>query len=53
MLSAFILGIAGGLAIRRRIDTSSDPLRLPGWVQLAMGIGGAGDAAGVRARVSS
>jgi predicted membrane-bound spermidine synthase len=39
MLSAFILGIAfGGLAIRRRIDASSDPLRLLGWVQLAMGI---------------
>jgi len=39
MLSAFILGIAfGGLAIRRRIDAAGDPLRLLGWVQLAMGI---------------
>jgi predicted membrane-bound spermidine synthase len=39
MLSAFILGIAlGGLAIRRRIDASGDPLRLLGWVQVAMGV---------------
>jgi spermidine synthase len=39
MLSAFILGIAfGGLAIRRRIDAAADPLRLLGWVQIAMGI---------------
>ena len=38
MLSAFILGLAfGGLAIRRWIDLS-DPLRLLGWVQVAMGI---------------
>ena len=38
MLSAFILGIAfGGLAIRRRID-GADPIRLLGWVQVAMGI---------------
>ena len=38
MLSAFILGIAfGGLAIRRRIDIG-DPLRLLGWVQVAMGV---------------
>src|SRR5258706_6116800 len=39
MLSAFILGIAfGGLAIRRRIDASGEPLRLLGWVQIAMGV---------------
>jgi predicted membrane-bound spermidine synthase len=39
MLSAFILGIAfGGLAIRRRIDSSGDAARLLGWVQVAMGI---------------
>ena len=39
MLSAFILGIAfGSLAIRRRIDAGNDPLRLLGWVQVAMGI---------------
>src|SRR5262245_36439157 len=39
MLSAFILGIAfGGLAIRRRIDASGDPVRLLGLVQVAMGI---------------
>jgi predicted membrane-bound spermidine synthase len=39
MLSAFIFGIAfGGLAIRRRIDASGDPLRLLGWVQVAMGV---------------
>ena len=39
MLSAFILGIAfGGLAIRRRSDASGDPLRLLGWVQVAMGV---------------
>src|SRR5207248_2009222 len=38
MLSAFIFGIAfGGLAIRRRIDIG-DPLRLLGWVQVAMGV---------------
>lgn len=43
MLSAFILGIAfGGLAIRRRIDASSDPLRVLGWVQLAMGVAALG-----------
>ena len=39
MLSAFILGIAfGGLAIRRRIDAAADPVRLLGWVQVAMGL---------------
>jgi hypothetical protein len=39
MLSAFILGIAfGGLAIRRRIDATGEPLRLLGWVQVAMGV---------------
>ena len=38
MLSAFILGIAfGGLAIRRRVEIG-DPLRLLGWVQVAMGV---------------
>jgi len=39
MLSAFILGIAfGGLWVRRRIDAASDPRRLLGWVQIAMGV---------------
>jgi len=39
MLSAFILGIAcGGLAIRRRIDSSGDTVTLLGVVQVAMGV---------------
>ena len=39
MLSAFILGIAGGgLWIRRRADGAADTLRLLGLVQLVMGI---------------
>lgn len=38
MLSAFILGLAlGGLWIRRRIDTATDPHRLLSIVQVAMG----------------
>ncbi len=38
MLSAFILGLAcGALAIRRRSDEGAAPLRLLGFVQLAMG----------------
>jgi predicted membrane-bound spermidine synthase len=39
MLSAFIGGLAiGGLWIRRRIDTVSDPVRFAAFVQLAMGV---------------
>jgi spermidine synthase len=39
MLSAFILGIAGGgLAIRRRIDAAADTVSLLGWVQVVMGV---------------
>ncbi|MFL6713062.1 MAG: spermidine synthase [Sulfurifustis sp.] len=38
MLSAFISGLAfGGLAIRRRIDHTREPLRLLGIVQIVMG----------------
>jgi spermidine synthase len=39
MLSTFILGLAlGGLAVRRLVDRAAEPLRLLGWVQLAMGL---------------
>ncbi|WP_049768521.1 spermidine synthase [Anaeromyxobacter sp. Fw109-5] len=39
MLSAFILGLAlGGLWIQRRIDGAASPVRLLGWVQVAMGL---------------
>ncbi|MDH3216430.1 MAG: spermidine synthase [Candidatus Krumholzibacteria bacterium] len=39
MLSAFILGLAiGSLVIRRRTDTSAQPLRLLGWIQWLMGL---------------
>jgi len=39
MLSTFILGLAlGGLAVRRRIDSSASPERLLGAVQVAMGL---------------
>jgi predicted membrane-bound spermidine synthase len=39
MLASFIAGIAlGGLWIRRHADRSRDPLRLAGWMQVAMGI---------------
>ena len=39
MLSTFILGLAlGGLAVRRRVDTSRSPERLLGWVQIVMGL---------------
>jgi predicted membrane-bound spermidine synthase len=39
MLSAFILGLGGGAWwIGRRIDTSPDPLRLLGLVQVGMGL---------------
>jgi spermidine synthase len=39
MLSAFILGLAlGGLWIQRRIDRFSQPLRMLGYLQLAMGV---------------
>jgi len=39
MLAAFILGLAlGGLAVRRRVDATAEPLRLLGWVQLLMAL---------------
>ena len=39
MLSTFIFGLAlGGLAVRRRVDTTHNPERLLGWVQVAMGL---------------
>lgn len=39
MLASFIAGIAfGGLWIRHRADTSADPLRLVGWMQIGMGL---------------
>lgn len=39
MLASFIAGIAlGGLWVRRRADTTSDPLRLVGWMQIFMGV---------------
>ncbi len=39
MLSAFILGLAlGSLYIRKRIDTTADPLRLLGRIQIAMAL---------------
>ena len=42
MLASFILGLAaGGLWIRRRIDTIGDPVRYLAVVQLAMGIAAA------------
>jgi spermidine synthase len=43
MLSAFITGLAfGGLWVRHRADSVADPLRLAGWVQIAMGVLAAG-----------
>lgn len=39
MLASFIAGIAlGGLWIRKRADSTSDPLRLVGWMQILMGL---------------
>ena len=39
MLSAFILGLAlGGFWIQRRIDKLNNPLRMLGYLQLAMGV---------------
>ena len=39
MLASFIAGIAfGGLWIRKRADRASTPLRLAGWMQVAMGL---------------
>src|SRR5258706_375172 len=39
MLASFILGLAfGGLWIRRHLDTSEDPMRLLGVIQIVMGI---------------
>src|SRR5882762_3760877 len=42
MLATFIFGLAaGGLAVRRRIDTAVEPERLLAWVQIAMGLAAA------------
>lgn len=42
MLATFIFGLAlGGLAVRRRVDATSSPERLLGWVQLAMALAAA------------
>lgn len=39
MLSAFILGLAlGAFLIRQRTDEAPDPVRLLGWIQVAMGV---------------
>jgi predicted membrane-bound spermidine synthase len=39
MLATFIFGLAlGGLAVRRRADSSPEPLALLAWVQVAMGL---------------
>ena len=39
MLAAFIAGIAlGGLWVRKRADSTANPLRLVGWMQIFMGI---------------
>ena len=39
MLSAFILGLSlGSLYIRKHIDAAVDPLRLLGWIQVAMAL---------------
>lgn len=39
MLTSFIAGIAfGGLWVRKRADSSRDPLRLAGWMQVGMGL---------------
>ncbi|ACE84589.1 fused MFS/spermidine synthase [Cellvibrio japonicus] len=39
MLAAFIAGIAfGGFWVRRRADTTGDPMRLVGWLQVLMGL---------------
>jgi len=39
MLATFIFGLAmGGLAVRRRVDASAEPVRLLAWVQVAMGL---------------
>ena len=39
MLASFIAGIAfGGLWVRKRADTTNDPLRLVGWMQIFMGV---------------
>jgi len=42
MLATFIFGLAlGGLAMRRRVDSVRDPVRLLAWAQVAMGIAAA------------
>ena len=42
MLATFIFGLAmGGLAVRRRVDASADPVRLLAWVQIVMGLAAA------------
>ncbi|AXQ30617.1 spermidine synthase [Solimonas sp. K1W22B-7] len=39
MLSAFILGLSlGSFYIRKRIDTAVEPLKLLGWIQVAMAL---------------
>jgi len=39
MLAAFIAGIAfGGLWVRKRADSTANPLRLAGWMQIFMGV---------------
>jgi spermidine synthase len=39
MLATFIFGLAaGGLAVRRHIDSAAEPARTLAWVQLAMGL---------------
>ncbi|OFK86137.1 MULTISPECIES: fused MFS/spermidine synthase [unclassified Eikenella] len=39
MLTSFIAGIAfGGLWVRKRADSNSNPLRLAGWMQVGMGL---------------
>ncbi|HTG96050.1 MAG TPA: hypothetical protein VL982_01250, partial [Burkholderiales bacterium] len=42
MLATFIFGLAmGGLAVRRRVDASAEPVRLLAWVQVVMGLAAA------------
>ena len=42
MLATFIFGLAaGGFAVRRRVDTVAEPIRLLAWVQVAMGLAAA------------
>ena len=42
MLATFIFGLAvGGLAMRRRVDTAAEPVKLLAWVQIVMGLAAA------------